>query len=182
MKTFAYCLISASLLCPTNGWSQIVTYTNFIRQVQYPSKVVWDASVASNGEQFSNLAIDTGGANFELWTVTSPAVASYLLSSTYVTSYMLKGTITITSEDNTSDIPRTRADRPFYVSVAVSGLRTGELDPLPSKSVKFLRHVQSYGENGTGVGIDQSQALLITQSSISTNSTEPYTFLINAVP
>ena len=182
MKTFAYCLISASMLCPTNGWSQIVTYTNFIRQIQYPSGVVWFASVAANGEQFSNLAIDPGGANFELWTVSYPTVAGYLLGSTYVGTYIPVAKIQITSEDRSSDIPRTRADRPFYVDVTVSGLRTGASDPLASKSVQFLRHVQSYGENGTGVGIDQSQALLVTQSSISTIGTQRFTFLINAVP
>ena len=180
MKTLLHLTTAALLLSGTNALSQ--TYTNFIRQVQYPSAVVWDASVAANGQQLSALAIDPGGARFELWTVSSVGPTSFLLDSSYVGTYIPVSTVVIRSEDTTSAIPRTRADRPFYVDIAVSGLLSGEDDPDPSKSVKFLRHVQSYGVGGTGIGIDRSQATLLSQSSIETNGTQNLTFLLNSVP
>lgn len=181
MKTLIYCLISAAL-CVSNAWSQTTTYTNFIRQVQYPSEVQWDASVAAAGQQLSALAIDPGGARFELWTVSSSGPTSYLLESCYVGTYIPVASVAIRSEDTTSAIPRTRADRPFYVDVTVNGLLSGSGDPEPSKSVKFLRHVQSYGVAGTGVDIDRTQAILLSQSSITTNGTQNLTFAINSVP
>ena len=90
--------------------------------------------------------------------------------------------MTIRSEDSTSAIPRTRADRPFYVDVTISGLLTGATDPEPSKSVKFFRHVQSYGVGGTGIGIDRTQATLLSQSSITTNGTQTLTYPVNSFP
>ncbi|MEO5713539.1 MAG: hypothetical protein ABIT37_08610 [Luteolibacter sp.] len=182
MKTFLFSLLSAGLFCVPNALAQTATYTNFIRQVQYPSEVVYDASVASSGQQLSQLAIDPGGARFELWTVSSVGPTSYLLDSNYVGTYIPVATVAVRSEDTTSAIPRTRADRPFYVDLTVSGLLAGASDPEPSKSVKFFRHVQSYGAGGTGIGIDRSQATLMTQTSVTTNATQNLTFLINSVP
>lgn len=183
MKTLLHCIIAALLLGGSWVSAQTVSYTNFIRQVQYPSGVQWDASVAASGQQQSSLAINPGGARFELWTVasTSPPT-SYLLDSSYVGTYIPVATVVVRSEDGSSSIPRTRADRPFYVDVTVSGLLSGSKDPDPSKSVKFLRHVQSYGVGGTGVGIDRTQATLLTQSSITANGTQNLTFLVNSIP
>lgn len=180
MKTLVHCMIAAGLLCGSRVSAE--TYTNFIRQVQFPSGVQWDASVAAAGEQLSSLAIDPGGARFELWTVASTGPKSYLLESCYVGTYIPVATVVMRSEDGSSSIPRTRADRPFYVDIAVNGLLAGATDPEPSKSVKFLRHVQSYGVGGTGIGIDRTQATLLTQSSIATNGTQNLTFVLNSVP
>ena len=180
MNTFNRCMIAASLLfC---GRSVADTYTNFIRQVQYPSGVGTDESVATVGQSLSQLAIDPGGARFELWTVNSTTLASYLLDTGYVGTYVPLATVTIRSEDTTSAIARTRADRPFYVDITIDGLRNGADDPQASKSVNFYQHVQSYGAGGTGVGIDRTQATLLSQSSITTNSTQNLTFAINSIP
>lgn len=181
MKTLIHHMIAAAL-CVSGAWAQTTTYTNFIRQVQYPSEVQWDASVAAAGQQLSALAIDPGGARFELWTVSSAGPTSYLLESCYVGTYIPVASVAIRSEDTTSAIPRTRADRPFYVDVTVNGLLSGSGDPEPSKSVNFFRHVQSYGASGTGVNIDRTQAILLSQSSITTNGTQNLTFAINSVP
>lgn len=182
MKTLPYCLLCAALLCGSQAAAQTATYTNFIRQVQFPSGLQWDASVTAAGEQLSSLAIDPGGARFELWTVMSSPLTSYLLSSSYVGTYIPVAQVAITSEDGSSAIPRTRADRPFYVDITITGLLAGATDPEPSKSVKFLQHVQSYGVKGTGVGIDRTQATLLSQSSIATNGTQRLTFTLNSVP
>ncbi|MEO7097743.1 MAG: hypothetical protein ABI162_00145 [Luteolibacter sp.] len=180
MKTLNYYVIAGSLLF--SGRLMADTYTNFIRQVQYPGGVSYDGSVASAGQSLSQLAIDPGGARFELWTVNSTLTASYLLSASYVGTYVPMATLAVRSEDTTSAIPRTRADRPFYVDVTISGLRNGADDPQASKSVNFYQHVQSYGTGGTGVGLDRTQATLLSQTSITKNSTQNLTFAINSVP
>lgn len=182
MKTLHYGLLFTGLLCGSHAWSQTVTYTNFIRQVQFPGGVQWDASVAAAGEQLSSLPINPGGARFELWTVKSSPLTSYLLASTYVGTYIPLATVVVRSEDGSSPVPRTRADRPFFVDVTIDGLLAGATDPVPSKSVKFFRHVQSYGVGGTGIGIDRTLAILHTQSSITTNGTQNLSFAINEVP
>lgn len=158
------------------------TYTNFIRQVQLPTGVQYDASVAATGEQLSSLEINPGGARFELWTVKSTPLTSYLLDTKYVGTYVPIAQVAIRTEDPYTTIPRTRADRPFYVDLSVSGLLSGATDPVASKSVTLLRYVQSYGAGGTGIGIDRTQATLFSQASLSTNGTQTLTYAVNSIP
>jgi hypothetical protein len=161
------------------------TFTNFIRQAQMPSGVQWDMSVAAlspAGGSLSPLAIDPGGARFELWTVKSTPLTSYLLDTKYVGAYIPMASVAIRSEDPYTLIPRTRADRPFYVDLVVTGLLSGATDPVASKSVKLLRHVQSYGVGGTGVSIDRTQAALYSQASISTSGSRTLTYAVTSVP
>jgi hypothetical protein len=157
-------------------------YTNFIRQVQLPSGVVWDAAVASSGEKDSDLVIDEGGSRFELWTVLSSPLTSYLLDTRYVSSYTPAAEVVIVSEDPYQVIPRTRADRPFQVQVTVAGLLEGDAVPEASKAVKFLRHTQAYGDNGIGDDLDRSQATLCSQVLLNQNGTHTLSFEMNAVP
>ncbi len=180
MKTSHLLGFAVSLLATGTSYSQ--TYSNFIRQTQYPSGVQWDATVAATGSQLSALAIDPGGAKFDLWTVLSTPLTNYLLSSVYVGTYIPVASVTVASADTTGIIPRTRADKPFTVTITVSGLRSGATDPEPSKSVKFLRHVQSYGATGTGINLDRTQATLLTQSSITTNGSQTFTYALTSVP
>jgi hypothetical protein len=187
MKPIIHCIAAASLLSGMGQAAEVISYTNYIRQFQMPEGTTWDASsaVEANGSQLSALAINPGGARFELHTVKSSSVSglsSYTLDSSYVGTYVPVATVVVRSEDATSEVPRTRADRPFYVDISVSGLLSGPTDPEPSKSVKFLRHVQSYGVDGTGVGIDRTQATLLTQTSITTNGEQTLTFALNSVP
>ncbi len=187
MKTLLRCIIAASLSCGLGSAVETISYTNYIRQFQMPSGVTWDASstVAANGSQLSALAINPGGARFDLWTIKSSSLTgltAYLLDSNYVGTYVPVATVVVRSEDGSAAIPRTRADRPFYVDVTISGLLSGASDPEPSKSVKFLRHVQSYGVAGTGIGINRTQATLLTQTSITTNGAQHLTYLVNSIP
>jgi len=156
-------------------------YTNFIRQVQLPSGVQWDASVASAGEQRSALAIDPGGARFELWTVKTTPLTSYLLDTRYISAYIPAADVKITTEDPYPVVPRTRADRPFSVEIQISGLLSGSNVPDPSKSVKLLRHVQSYG-TGVGAEIDRSQAILLTQAMVSNNGKLNLEYEVTEIP
>ena len=187
MKTLTPCIIATSLASGIGLAVETISYANYIRQFQMPSEVTWDASstVAANGSQLSALAINPGGARFDLWTMKSSSLTGlteYLLDSSYVGTYVPIATVVVRSQDGSATIPRTRADRPFYVDFNISGLRTGVSDPEPSKSVKFLRHVQSYGVNGTGIGIDRTQATLLTQSSVITNGTQNLTYSLTMIP
>jgi hypothetical protein len=161
------------------------TYTNYLRQTQMPAGVTWDASstVASSGTQLSALAINPGGARFDLWTIySSSPIKEYLLMTKYVSSYTPISDVVIRSEDPYPTIRRTRADRPFWVDITTTGLLSGATDPAASKSVTFLRHVQSYGVGGTGVGIDRTQAILHSQASITQNGLQTLSYAVNAVP
>lgn len=188
MKTLQ-CIIFASTSCGFAYASESDSYLNLIRQFQTPSAVTWDASdnVAASGEQPSALAINPGGARFELWTMKSSpetGITEYLLSSNYVGEYIPTAIVTISSEDDTSSIPRTRADRPFYVDILIDGLKFPSDPNFPeaSKSVNLDRHVQSYGVGGTGVDIDRTQASLLTESSITANGTKRLVFTLTSVP
>ena len=158
------------------------SYTNFIRQVQLPSGVQWDATVAATGERTSALAVDQGGARFELWTVLSASQKSYLLDSTFVSTYSPSAEITILTEDPYPLVPRTRADRPFSVELNVTGLLGNTATVDAAKSVKFLRHAQAYATKGTGDTLDRSQASLLSQVSITSNGAQKLTFPITSIP
>ena len=177
------------VLAGTTAWTSaqtIITYTNFVRQVQQPSGVIYDMSVASvspAGGTASALAIPPGGARYELWTVanTSP-VTNYLLDTKYVSTYVPSATVLIRTGDTTyTTIPRTRCDQPFWVDITVNGLLTGPTNPAASESVNLLHYVQSYGVGGTGVGIDRTQATLLTTASVIDGS-KTLTYTLTAVP
>lgn len=168
-----------------NAQSTSGSYTNFIFQYQLPSEVLYQWPVAATGEAQSQLPINPGGARFELWTynnATAP-VTKYKLESRYVASYVPMATVTITSEDPYDVVPRTRADRPFNVTVTVDGLLlTNPTAPEAAKKVNLLRHVQPFAAGGTSVGLDTTLATLLSQSYIEQNGTAPLTFTITSIP
>lgn len=183
MKTISLILIIAGLT-PLALQSQTnnAGYTNFIRQVQLPDVGVrMDVSVSAAGQQLSPLAINPGGARFEVHTVRTSPLTSYLLDTRYVGAYVPIGQVVIRTEDVNAPTPRTRADRPFYVDVTVSGLLNGATDPESSKSVKFLRHTQSYGAGGDGINLDRTQATLATQATLSQNGMQTYTYTLTGI-
>ena len=136
------------------------------------------------GEQLSELAINPGGARFELWTVQSDPYLVYLLDTRYVGAYVPVADVVILTEDpyTYTGVPRTRADRPFVVEMSTSGLLSGATDPLASKSVNLLRHVQSYGVGGDGTSIDRNQAILIHQVSLTENANYRMTYTVTSIP
>ncbi len=183
MKTTLFKLLSIALVCGQSAWGQAGgSFTNFIRQVNKSPAVEWDASVAATGSQSATLPVTVGGARFELWTVLSTPLTSYLLDSKSVGAYMPTAEVIIHSEDPYTEIPRTRADRPFSVEIKVSGLLDGSADPQAAKSVTLLRHVQSYGTAGDGRNIDRSQATLLNQATITTNGTRSLEYPLTSVP
>ncbi len=157
-------------------------FTNFVRQVQLPdSGIQRDVTVEPVGQIASPLEINPTGARFELHTVRASPLTSYLLDTRYVGSYVPLGEVTIRTEDTKSGVTRTRADRPFYVDLRISGLREGATDPEASKSVKFFRHTQSYGVGGTGVNLDKTQATVFSQVKVNNNGTQTLTYQLTSI-
>jgi hypothetical protein len=161
-------------------------FQSFIRQVQLPfdgsQGAIWNMPVAGEGQEPSPLEINPGGARFELHTVRSEPFEGFLLDTKYVSTYIPVAEVQIRTEDPYETIPRTRADRPFNVEVTINGLLSGAEDPVPSKKVKLLHHVQSYGADGDGTAVDRTQASLIGQGFVESNGTHTLTYLVNSVP
>ena len=86
-------ILGISLAVLATVGAQTTNYTNFIRQKQLPSGVQWDMPVNSMGEDQSPMAINPGGAQFELWTVNGITSADYLLDSRYVGAYVPVATV-----------------------------------------------------------------------------------------
>lgn len=181
-----YAALFFSTVCLSHGQSAQSGFQNFVRQVQLPSDgsqgVVWNVEVDASGEQPSPLEINPGGARFELHTVNSNPFIGYLLDTKYVGSYVPVAEVQIRTEDPYETVPRTRADRPFNVEITINGLLSGESDPEPSKRVKVLHHIQSYGEVGSSAGIERDQAILAGQGFIESNGTQTLSYLVNSVP
>jgi hypothetical protein len=180
MRTSAFWILSMALLMggPLSAQTSY-TFTNFIRQVQMPSGVEWELSnINATGEQQSGLSVADDGARFELWTIKSNPLTSYLLDSKFVGSYIPSASITIRSEDDYEPIRRTRADRPFWVDVKVAGLSSSATAQAAARSVNFLHHVQPYG-TGTGINLDRQLASLLTQVSINGNTEQTFSFRVS---
>lgn len=177
---FFFC--TAFALCLSQLVAFADDYTFFVRQIQLPDEGEWDVSVDQNGTRQSELPINPHGARFELWTVKSSPLTSYLLDTTYVNSYIPVSQVNIISEDPYAPIPRTRADRPFTVKVTVNGLSTDPSAPEAARSVKLLRHVQSYGNNGDGSDIDRGGATLLSQGSMNSNGEHVLEYSVTSIP
>lgn len=173
------CALTVALLSNT---LTAADFTFFVRQIQMPDEAAWDVSVGQQGSQQSPLAINPNGARFELWTVRSNPLTSYLLDTTYVNSYVPVAQLSITSEDPYSVIPRTRADRPFNISITVSGMSTDPTAPPAALSVKLLRHVQAYSGNDNGTNVNRALAILLSQGSLNNNGTHTLNYTVTSIP
>ncbi len=140
MKTTLLLLIAASI--HTNA--QQASYINFVRQHQQGTNVIWDMPVQPVGSANSMLALESGGALFQLWTIDQAKATDYLLDQKLVGAYLPKADIKIITLDPDSKIPRTRVDQPFRVEIQVSDLLTGPEFPLSASTVLLQRHVAAY--------------------------------------
>ncbi|QJE97652.1 hypothetical protein [Luteolibacter luteus] len=187
MKKSPLSWVLAGTLCLTalsSGQGSGTAFTNFVRQHQYPSHTERDMSVTASGLKSSALAIDPGGARFELWTVknTNPPTA-YLLDSKFVSTYVPVASVKVWSDDTTyTSIPRTRADKPFYVEIETNGLSSDPNAPEASRMVNLLHHVQSYGTKGDGLNVNRTQATLRGSQPLVNNGKFKITFAITDIP
>lgn len=180
-------MAALSAATPLAG-AQSTTYFHYLRQIQLPTGVERTVPVLSlEGQRASELAIDPGGARFELWTFVNDelvASSSYMLDQKYVSTYTPVAEVRLATEDPYAVVPRTRADRPFNVTVTPYGLLPADTPDAAdaSKMVTLTRHVQSYGVDGTGENLDRTQATLLNQVTLNENKTHWFQYSINSIP
>jgi hypothetical protein len=124
---------------------------NFIRQHQQESNLVWDMPVADTGAGPSALALESGGALFQLWSVASSPPREYLLDQKLVGAYLPKAEMKIVTLDPDGFVPRTRVDQPFRVEIHISDLLTGIDLPQAASSVLLERHLANYSAEQTAM-------------------------------
>lgn len=200
MKSSYLRWILLGIMSSSCGFGQ-VTYVNYLRQVQLPDgggTWTWDPSttVVAAGSQLSREGVQQAGSRFDLWTIRSAPLTEYLLDSCLVGTSVPRAELVIDTEDPFGknltavgpvpvNIPgklrRTRADRQFTVYLTISNMLSGATDPLATKSVDYLRHVQSYG-TGVGQGLDRTQATRLTQVPITTNGSQVRPILGTQIP
>ena len=140
MKTL---LLSSLLLC-SQAFAAGEGYTNFIRQTQQETGVVWNMPVVPTGQSPSTGVLDSKGALFQLWTIETATAKDYLLDQKLVGAYLPAATITVKTLDPYTKVPRTRADQPFTVTYQVSGLLAGANLPVASTRVLLEHHTKAY--------------------------------------
>lgn len=161
------------------------SYSNTLAQVQITSlglEVPWIVPVEDAGSALSALAIDPGGARFELWTVNNNTGEDFLLDQKYVSAYVPQAVVTITSGDPYTTIPRTRADQPFAVSVFVDGIVNDFLAPEAARMVELVHYAQSYGEDGNGTTINRDDATEVAKTFVNQNGTSVLDYAITVIP
>lgn len=145
MKTVIPILILATLPVAANPAGQL----HFIRQHQQGTNVIWDMPVSTAGKAPSALALESGGALFQLWSIASSPPKDYLLDQKLVGAYLPKAAMKVVTLDPDGKVPRTRVDQPFRVEIQISDLLTGSEFPMAASSVLLERHVASYSREQT---------------------------------
>jgi hypothetical protein len=140
MKTY---LLLGTLLC-SQAHAAGEGYVNFVRQIQQSTGVVWSMSVTPEGAAASQGLLESGGSLFQLWTIKQDTGTEYLLDQKLVGAYMPSAGITIQTLDPYSLRPRTRADKPFTVTINVAGLLSGTGIQDAAKRVLLEQHVKAY--------------------------------------
>ena len=144
MKTVNRLMLLMALAAPASAQQE---HFHFIRQHQQTTGIVWDMPVSTEGRSPSPLSLESGGALFQLWTVSSAPPRDYLLDQKLVGAYLPKAEVTIVTLDPYGEIPRTRVDQPFRVEIQVSDLLTGLDLPQAASSVLLERHVAHFPKN-----------------------------------
>ena len=139
MKHLSLFLAISAIACAQNGG-----YVNFIRQIQQGTGIVWDRQVAPTGEALSELATESNGSLFQLWTIDQTKGQDYLIDQKLVGNYLPAAELKITTLDPNGRMPRTRVDQPFTVEINVAGLLTGCDFPLTASKILLEQHTASY--------------------------------------
>jgi hypothetical protein len=144
MKT----IVSLLLLGAVHASAAEKSYINFVRQIQQQAGqntgVMWDMPVAPVGEGPSPLSLDKDAAVFQLWTIEQSAVKDYLLDQKIVATYLPTSHITVTTLDPYPRAVRTRVDKPFSVTVNITGLVVRGNPSREQSSVLLKRCVGNY--------------------------------------
>ncbi len=130
---------------------QATNYTNFLRQTQQGTGVVWDmTAIAASGSSLSTLTLDAGGSLFQLWTVNKTTAANYLLDQKLVGAYLPLADVVINTQDPYTGLKRTRVDKPFSVDFTIGNLvAAGTGIPDAATRVLIERHIANYPAGST---------------------------------
>ena len=147
MKLLSLLLALSSL----HGLAQSTNFSNFVRQTQQGSGVVWDMqNVAATGSAPSVLLLESGGSLFQLWTINKTTGKDHLLDQKLVGAYLPKADVKITTLDPYSKT-RTRMDQPITVEINVSDLLSGTGIPAAASKVLLEQHIQGYAPGQTSL-------------------------------
>jgi hypothetical protein len=141
-------LLLSSLLLASQAFAVGEGYTNFIRQTQQDTGVVWNMPIVSKGSSPSSGVLEGKGSLFQLWTIESVTAKDYLLDQKLVGAYLPSASISLKTLDPYSKVARTRADQPFTVTYTVSGLLAGANLPAASTRVLLEHHTAAYTTAG----------------------------------
>ncbi len=187
MKSLTYTLAGIALGASAGFSDPADHFTNFFVQQELPfdgstgtREIVY---VPEQGQRLSPVAINPGGARFELWTIDDRTFTEHLLDHQYVSADTPMAEVKIITEDPYEVFPRTRADRPFDVLIQTQGLHSDDPEASASlRSVRLTRHVQSYGAGGIGNEIDRNQATLLQEVFLVNNQVPPFSFPQTEIP
>lgn len=127
------------LLCLTAGSALAADPEAWVRQTDLENGLIYDIPLGANGGPFTApLPVGQLGSRFELFARgTAWDSKIYLLDTKLIRAYAPTVSVQISSEDSYvrgdpasgNYVKRTRADRPFQLSLEVSGLVAGSTDP-----------------------------------------------------
>lgn len=142
-------LVSLMLLSALPAMAGAANNVHFVRQKQQDTGLIWDMPVQIKGQSPSALALENGGALFQLWAISQSPPKDYLLDQKLVGAYLPKASMKVVTLDPYTKVPRTRVDQPFRVEMQVSDLLSGAGLPLAATTVLLERHVASYPSQQT---------------------------------
>ncbi len=150
---------------------------DLIRQYNYSTGTFRDVYLSNNqGTVLSPMIVPNPGACFDLWARgIHPDNYYYRLDTKVVGTYLPQASIQITSEDP-YPATRTRADRPYDVTMVISGLINDDPSaPLASKRVLYLRHGENYPEGTYRIPMNTSRSVYVLESYDVPNGTHQST-------
>ncbi len=140
----SHLLLGALLCTPLASHAAGEGYANFLRQTQQNTGVVWSVPVDAEGSAGSPGLLEEDGALFQLWTIEQETAKEYLLDQKLVGTYLPRAGVSISTLDPYTKVPRTRVDKPFTVTVEVSGLLAGTGLPVAATKVLVEQHLANY--------------------------------------
>lgn len=173
-------LLLGVLLCSPVVYAEGEGYSNFLRQTQQSTGVVWSVPVGSTGAAASPGLLEEEGALFQLWTIEQATAKEYLLDQKLVGTYLPQASVTVTTGDPYSIAPRTRVDQPFTVTVNVSGLLSGTGLPVAATRVLLEQHLANYTATKTSfTPAEATSGTPATSAYIVKNGSSPFSFPVS---
>ncbi|MFT5469143.1 MAG: hypothetical protein ACI8UO_004258 [Verrucomicrobiales bacterium] len=181
-------LLALSVLAVLFASASPARAENIIRQTLLDSGIVYDLFTdLDSGNAISNHPLSGGGACYELFARgTAWDTNLYFLDKKVVGFYLPQGAIQVHSEDlwtqATTGIPTTRADKPFTLSITISGLTDDHSAPHSARHVLYTRVGQNFTESYVPEGNPEYTIASFHMDNAAPNFTPVYTLLTPMAP